>query len=331
MPDSATSSSAAVAVSIGLCVLALMVWILGLALLADLSGSDAAGNAYAQAFAAVAIFVLWLLVAIIAVIAYVKGAMPLMAAIAAFVFIPASVVVSMVALDLLSNPDQPPFLWPIAAPALLPLLTMAYCLWALLPSLRRRISPRVAALAWGGVLVLCISIAPMLIVREHAIAAEDMARAKYDADLAALPKDAPLWDWLPFLDTRNDFKQSDVLEGIGKLARRQSDAETMLERGDFPLGYLGRIDLKPTPAVCDKARALLRKTLAPLVLKSGDTKPYRTIYGPVAGALAAMNWLSRTGCDIRTEAASWHAMAEAYSDFNYDVYELRDLKLNKPQ
>ena len=88
------------------------------------------------------------------------------------------------------------------------------------------------------------------------------ALEKYNADLAKLPPDAPLWEWAPFLDTANSTKQEELLAHIRTLDRRQSDAELMLDRGDFPLGFLGRLDLTPTPAICDKARALLRRQVA---------------------------------------------------------------------
>ena len=71
-----------------------------------------------------------------------------------------------------------------------------------------------------------------------------------------MPPDAPLWEWAPFLDTANSTKQEEVLAHIRTLDRRQGDAELMLERGDFPLGFLGPLDLTPTPAICDKARAV---------------------------------------------------------------------------
>jgi len=75
MPESVKAAPAAIGVSIGLGVLALLFWALVLATLADLAGSDAAGNAHAQAYAAIEIFILWGLLAVIAIIAGVKSAM----------------------------------------------------------------------------------------------------------------------------------------------------------------------------------------------------------------------------------------------------------------
>jgi hypothetical protein len=101
---------------------------------------------------------------------------------------------------------------------------------------------------------------------------------------------------VPFLQTRSDIKQDEVLGRIRKLERRRSDAELMLGRGDFPLAFLGRFDLTPTQAICDKARALLRRQVEPLVLKTPNSKPYAAIAEPVSGALAAMKWLVGHNC-----------------------------------
>ncbi len=68
----------------------------------------------------------------------------------------------------------------------------------------------------------------------------------------------------PFLQTRNVVESDAVLARIRKLARRQSDAELMLDRGDFPLGHLREFDLAATPSLCDKAKALLRRRVARL-------------------------------------------------------------------
>ena len=150
--------------------------------------------------------------------------------------------------------------------------------------------------------------------------------ARYDADLAKLPADAPLWDWVPFLQTRNAVKQDEVLGHICRLARRQSDAELMLERGDCPLGFLSQIDLQPTPAICDKARALLRRQVVPLVPAAPNAKPYTEAAQPVADAVSAMSWLVGHDCSCDAESVAWEAMAKTYRDTNYDVYDLAALR-----
>ncbi|MGB9298086.1 MAG: hypothetical protein WCB52_17990, partial [Pseudolabrys sp.] len=108
------------------------------------------GNAYAQAFGAIEIIVLWLLLAVLAIIAWAKGDMPAWTVIAAAILVPVSGFVTMTALELLARPHIPPFLWPIAIPALVPPLVVAFCFWALLPSTHVRV-PAVYAggIAWA--------------------------------------------------------------------------------------------------------------------------------------------------------------------------------------
>src|ERR1700694_23704 len=100
----------------------------------------------------------------------------------------------------------------------------------------------------------------------------------------------------------------------------------MLDRGDFPLGYLGRFDLDPTPAICEKARNLLRQRVAPLVPKTPDTEPYAKVFWDVSDALAAMKWLVGYECSCDAESLAWESMANAYQNPNFDVVELRELR-----
>ena len=160
-------------------------------------------------------------------------------------------------------------------------------------------------------------------------AVEDQEAArlqKYDADFARVPGNAPLWDWTPFLDTRDGTKREKVLDSIRKLDRRQAEAEAMLDRGDFPVGYLGFFDLDPTPALCAKARGLLGKQVEPLVLNSGKPQPYSAIADQVSGAVAAMAWLVGYGCSCDVELKAWETMAKAYADPSYDVHRLAELR-----
>jgi len=149
---------------------------------------------------------------------------------------------------------------------------------------------------------------------------------KYDADLARVAANAPLWDWVPFLDTRDGTKRERVLDSIRKLDQRQAQAETMLDRGDFPIGSLGFFDLDPTPSLCAKARALLGKRAQSLVSNSDKLQPYAGIADQVSGAVAAMGWLVGYGCSCDAESKAWETMAQAYADPSYDVYRLAELR-----
>jgi hypothetical protein len=166
----------------------------------------------------------------------------------------------------------------------------------------------------------------MIHFRDLAHEQEAAERDKYAADFASLPPDSPLWDLTPFLITPDDTRKDAVLERIRHLAPRQSQAEIMLDRGDFPLGYLGQFKLEPTPTICDKARNLLRRRVEPLVLKTPNSKPYTDIAVPVADAVAAMEWLVGYGCSCDAETLAWEAMADAYRNPNFDVYRLAELR-----
>ena len=163
-------------------------------------------------------------------------------------------------------------------------------------------------------------------MREHADDLVADAQAKYDADLAKLPPDAPLWDWAPFLDTRNSTKQSELLAHIRTLDRRQSDAELMLERGDFPLGYLGWLDLTPTPRSATRRVLCCAGTSSHSCSRRRESKPLRRDCRPVSDALAAMKWLVGYECSCDAELLAWETMAKTYDKPNYDVYELAELR-----
>lgn len=328
--SAAVASVIAIALGSVLSLLILLLWAFVLNSLTDLTGSDPAGNAMTQGFTALAIFVLWALLGGLAIIAFIGRGMPPAAAAAALLLIPSSGWAAIVALDLLARPNIAPFYWPIIVPAAVPPLVVAFCLWTLLPvpALHRRIPANTAAgILWGAVLILSLAILPMRQVRDQVYAHQAAEQTRWDAALASMPADAPLWDLTPFLATaRGETKQEAVLDRIRNLDRRQSDAEIMLDRGDFPLGYLGRFGLNPTPAVCDKARNLLRQRVKPLILPTPNAKPYDDIYQEVADAVAAMTWLVGYGCSCDAESLAWEAMAKAYRDPGYDVRNLADLR-----
>jgi hypothetical protein len=323
VPDAKKISPGSVGLSTGLSLLALLFYALQIATLADLAGSDAAGNAYAQAYGAIEIIFLWSLLVVLVFIAFLKGDIPKPALAAAVILVPASGFVAFEVLELLSRPYQPPHLWPLIIPALIPPLVVAYCFWALLPEMRAKIPAHiVGGVIWGAVLILCFAIVPFDQTRQAADQRITAALEKYDADLAKLPADAPLWDWTPFFDTRNETKKGEMLAHIRTLDRRQSDAELMLDRGDFPLSYIGRLDLTPTPALCDKVRSLLRKRLEPLVLKAGESKPYKVIAGPVQEAADAMEWLAGYECAVDAESIAWENMTKAYEGSDWDIHRI---------
>ena len=307
--------------------LASFIWMVQVAELSDLAGSDAAGNGLARAFAAIEIVVLWLLLAVVLFIASAISAPPIAAALPGLLLIPVSGGAALKSLELLASPNSPPYQWPIVVSAAVPPLIALLCVWMLVPPARSAIPAWCASgLVWGATLLLSASIWPMTQLKHDVESRDQQLAEKIAADYAALPADAPLWRVTPFLTTLSEVQRQAILKRISQLEQRQSDAETMLDRGDFPLLWLGQMDLTPTPALCDKARALLRKQAATLVLKGGETKAYATIRDQVAGAAAAMEWLVGYGCPCDAESTAWETMANAYSNTEWDVHRLKEVR-----
>jgi hypothetical protein len=317
----------AIAAAIVLSIVILFLWGLQLATVASLGRSDAAGNGLGQAYAAIQLIVLWLLLIILTILACAKGKGPGAATIAALVIVPVSGLIASAAAGLLAQPDVAPYQWPIVIPALVPPLIVAWALFTLSAArLRAGIIGAVAGVLLATIVVVCLSIWPLSQMRK-AVEDQEAARLqKYDVDFTRIPGNAPLWDWTPFLDTRDGTKREKVLDGIRKLDRRQPEAEAMLDRGDFPVGYLGFFDLDPTEALCTKARGLLGRQVEPLVLNSGKPQPYSAIADRVSGAVAAMGWLVGYGCSCDVESKAWETMAKAYADPSYDIHRLAELR-----
>ena len=128
-------------------------------MIANAVNTRAGGGEAAMANAFEALFVttgLWILLAVMVIVAGVMGAMPRWAAIVAVFLIPLSGVGAFVAIDMCSRN------MPAAAvfPALLPPIIAGYAYWARSKRLHDRLPPRQASLlAWGAVLLL--SILPM--------------------------------------------------------------------------------------------------------------------------------------------------------------------------
>jgi hypothetical protein len=322
-----TVPKGALIASIIVSVLILLVWMLQVASLSGLGHSDAAGNGMAQGFTALEIILLWVLLAILLLVTGVAGRMPWPAAVTAVVLLPASGIAAMSALDLLADNDTSPYLWPIITPALVPPIIVFFGFWTLLPALRAAIPAMVASgVAWGTIALLCIALVPMVQIRDWAYEQDAAAREQWAEDFDRLAPNAPLWDLTPFLATPDDTRQEVVLARIRKIGQRQAQAYVMLDRGDFPLRSLGAFNLDPTPDLCDKARALLRRRVQPLVPKTAGKRPYADVADDVAGALAAMQWLVGYGCSCDAESLAWEAMAKQYRDTNFDVFELAQLR-----
>ena len=321
-----TTSSGAVVAAYILGAFALLAWLILLPGLTSLGDSDAAGNAMAQGLTALVVVLVWVLLAIVALLCWAKGRAPAWAGLAALLLVPGSCIAAFGALDLLGHASLPPFAWPVVAIAAPPPLILAFCLWAITPPLRERLPANaVSAAVWGAVLALSLSVVPMQAMRDAVLQQQADALAAWRAEVDAMPADAPLWQWTRLLG-RGFYDENQVIETIRKLDRRQADAEAMLKRGDFPLADLNRFDLDPTPAVCLGAKAELQAQVAPLAAAKPQARPYSDVSEKVDAALAAMSWLVGYGCAVDAESQAWQTMAEGYRDPGWTIHELADLR-----
>lgn len=157
---------------------------------------------------------------------------------------------------MLNGPSTSVGQWPLVIPALGPPLITAYCLWALIPTLRTAAAERVAAIALAALALVCSGFLPLSIVRDAALEREAARIADWHAKFDAMPADAPLWRWTPFLSSNVYLVEQGAREAIRKLPSCQADAEAMLQRDEFPFSELGAYDLDPTPSLCDRGARL---------------------------------------------------------------------------
>jgi len=298
--------------------------------MSDLTGSDPAGNGMAQGFTAFGLILLCLLLAALVLTAVLGGAMPTSGRIAILLLAPAAFVAIFMAFDLLTKPRVSPGLWALTIPGAAPTLIVAYCLWALIAALRARVPARVAGFGLLGALgLICTAIFPLESMRGHADAALAARVAAWEAKLAAMPDDAHLSQWIPFLKSAVYQVEQAARAKILALPTRQRDAEAMLERDEFPFRELSRFDLDPTPALCQNAQTSLSRRAAALALKPGEKPDFNRIADEFFGARDAIQWLIGFACAIDAQALAWEALGRSYgaSDIQVsDVVEASDPK-----
>ena len=139
------------------------------ALMSHLTGlGDPAGAAIGLDFTKSGPLLLCFLLTALVLTAVLGGAMPASGRVAILLLAPAAFVAIFKAFDLLLNSSVSPGLWPLMVPAAAPTLIVAYCLWALIASLRVRVPARVAGLGLLGALgLICAAIPPLEAMRHQ--------------------------------------------------------------------------------------------------------------------------------------------------------------------
>ena len=324
-PSSTPSPSGPPIGTLVLLVLASMLYALMLANLTDSSGTDAAGRGLNQAFAALVGLLLWSVLAILLVVAAVKGAMP-PAGLAAILLLPASAVGAVVAAGLIEREPG----WPIVVPALLPPLIAAYAVWARFPQLHGRLKPLPTSLAIGAA-VVALSVAPFIArsiaerpdpARDARLAAEYQARRAEEQRLAkaeqernaqafaALGPDSKMADYLDYL---YGDRGREVREGIRQVKSRQADAVALLQAGRLrDLSRLLEFDVEATPALCQAYGAALDQAA-----RGVDPKvrtDYLTAAMDLEDQIPNLQWLVTDGCDLKTPLALLEKNLRAVAD-----------------
>jgi len=315
------------AISITLLVLTLIAWAAVVANSATLNSSDPAGNALSSAYGVFLVLALWILLAILMVVAGLRGGMPGWAKPAAVLLVPGSCAATLVATNLMSG--QPGLRWPLLLPVLAPFLILGYAAWCYFPGIRSAVSPVGAgALAWGTLAVLSLLPLPALASRnreahvnqrridadgEAEAARQQQQRAEQEqAAFRNLPDTARLWDLMPFTWDGNILREQ-ALERARSLPTRQADAEQMLADGHgFPLLEVQELNLSPTPSFCARATSLLVKHAEDWRTTVEQPPAYEARAEKIEQYLGAMGWLKASGCDLAPVIDATEATVKGY-------------------
>lgn len=298
---------------VGTIVLLIVAGVLYLAMagsLADLGGSDAAGRGMAMGFGMIFGAALWLVLALLLLIAAINGAMPTAGKIGAAVLLPVSSVAASVALDLYSHRAE----WAFAVVLALPVLIAAYALWARLPAVHAVLPPLpITALLGGVVILLClvplagvklaVAAAPSAEVQAAAEKAREAALRQQEEDaikreseaFAKLGPDSSLRDYLLYLPG-GDSRSREALAGARKVKSRQADAVALLNAGRLEaLTDLFRLDLQPNAELCQAYDNALANAASEVTKARSD---YLSIAIDLEQQLPNIRWLVAGGCNL---------------------------------
>jgi len=311
--------------TIGLLVLAGSLYLAAMMSLGDALHTDAAGRGMALGFAAISGTAMMVVLAILLVVAAVKGEMSVTGKIGALFLVPVATVAMWVAGDIYGDRTR----WALAVPAVLPLLFAAYAVHARLPSWRAHLGAEAADIVLGGAIVL-LTAAPLVWIAlppSTATLAREMAREKARAEreaggmraaekreaeaFARLGPDSALRDYLQYLPG-GDSLSHEALAGARQVKSRQADAVALLKAGRLDaLTDLFRLDLQPTPELChayDDA----------LAVAANQVKKARPDYLSIAidleQQLPNMEWLVQGGCNLNTSLGLLADHVHAVSD-----------------
>jgi hypothetical protein len=299
---------------IGTFVLLAVAGVLYLGMLGSLSGlndTDAMGRGLALGFGAIFGVALWLVLAVLLLVAAINGRMPAADRISAAILLPLSAIAASVAIDLYGNRAD----WAFAVPLLLPLLIMFYVLWARMPSLQLRLQPLPTTAILGG-LVTILTLTPLFVAlvalvpnptrdarqaavekaREEKLRQEEQIALQREAEVfAKLGPDSSLRDYLQYMPG-GDSRSHEALEGARLVKSRQTDAVELLKAGRLAgLTDLFRLDLKVTPDLCKTYDDALASASSQVSKARSD---YLSVAINLEQQMPNIDWLVEGGCNL---------------------------------
>lgn len=327
-----------------LLVVALFLYAVTAATVADSRGSDAAGNALSQAYAAMLGGLLWIAIAVLLVMARARGAMLRWAPWALFLLVPAAIVAFFLAVGRFGDGDRSALIVVFALPA----LVMLYALWARFPALHATLRPAgtsaallamMAVLSIGTIVVGSRASVPNPKAPEVRAAAEKArleqeAKARRDsqereaAAFAALGPDSHLTDYLPYLHNRGFADRA--LQGVQKVKTRQADAIALLEQRPInELTELWQWNVLATREMCE---AYANAFLAAANRITRTRSDYLAAAIDLEWQMPNLKWMIGSKCDLSgpLERAEANIKAVADSDrlrnFAVTLGELKAVK-----
>jgi hypothetical protein len=298
---------------------AVLLWLALIGTVFSMNDSDPAGNGLSYAFSVLMTIGLWVLLAILMILAGSKGVITGWTKVTALVLVPASAAAALSAIHLASSFTG--LRWTLIIPVLVPALVIIFVLWAILPGFHIMVSSRIAGgVTWGAILLLTLAPLPAARAKSRAAAknraaidlqaAADLTREQEQrqqenlATFAKLKPDSPLWEWMPFTFDSNPLRDT-ALAGARNLVTRQEDAEALLERGHwFPLVEIEHLDLHATPRFCELARQHLDKEALAWRTTAESPPEYSVSVGQLEKYHPAIEWLTDRHCNLDSALAT---------------------------
>jgi hypothetical protein len=309
---------------------AILLWILSLAALTDLHGSDAAGNGMALAYGVVASIALWSVLGFLLLASASKQAWPAWTKWAGPVLFATCAAASFIAIQLLGNTFYRTR-WPIVVPVAAPLLLIAWSVWIYYPSVRDIVPGGLASKAvWGAALVLSLAPWPAFQYRlRHEKDDRAKAAAEWEAGKpqrmeaerrtrrAALDRLGPnthLREWLEFTGAE-DALRAVAFERIRQMERRQADAELMFRQG---FTYLERdlpeLGLVATPPVCAGSLKYFREMIEGLRPRIDPPPALARVQEFILPYMPGLEWLAENRCDCKEALDELEIVVRMYAD-----------------